>query len=94
MGPLPAALSAPPLAAEHRCQASRIVSTKAPKTEPFLPSLFLCVSMSVCCVFLVRERERGCCACEGFWVLLCFALYLRVVFFLWGVLLWRIRTGF
>ena len=26
----------------------------------------------------------------------CFALYLRVVFFffLWGVLLWRIRTGF
>ena len=58
MGPLPAALSAPPLAAEHRCQASRIVSTKAPKTEPFLPSLFLCVCVSVCCVFFWLEREK------------------------------------
>lgn len=94
MGPSPNALSAPPLAAEHRCQASRIVSTKAPKTEPFLPSLFLSLSLYLCvCVLcFCGYRERGCCACEGFWVLLCFVF--KGGFFWGGFLLWRIGQVF
>lgn len=97
MGPSPNALSAPPLAAGHRCQASRIVSTKAPKTEPFLPSLFLSLSLYLCvCVLcFCGYRERGCCACEGFWVLLCFVF--KGGFFLGGFVVWRIgqvsKTG-
>lgn len=57
----------------------------------FLLCFSLSISVSVCCVFVVTEKEADVpVRVFGF----CFALYLRVVFFLGGFVVWRIGQVF
>lgn len=67
-------------------------SSKDWAISSFFVSLSLSLYLCVCVLCFCGYRERGCCACEGFWVLLCFVF--KGGFFLGGFVVWRIGQVF